>query len=146
MWVGFTPTQTSMRPPATPIKVFGGTYPAQIWHQFMAAALAGRAPGCSPSCRRRPPRAPPGSVVRVPPTSSGLGPLVHVPEVVGMTVEEATAALENAGFVVETAIVDVAKQKAGHVVGAVAAGGPERPAALHRHAGGAEGSEAKKAT
>jgi penicillin-binding protein 1A len=40
VWVGYPTAQISMVPPVTPIRVFGGTYPAQIWQRFMAAALA----------------------------------------------------------------------------------------------------------
>ena len=38
VWVGFPQGQISMAPPTTRITVFGGTWPAQIWHAFMAAA------------------------------------------------------------------------------------------------------------
>jgi hypothetical protein len=48
VWVGFSETQVSMRPPATPIKVFGGTYPAEIWQRFMSGALTGRTPAAFP--------------------------------------------------------------------------------------------------
>ena len=40
VWVGFPQGQISMAPPTTRITVFGGTWPAQIWHAFMAAATA----------------------------------------------------------------------------------------------------------
>lgn len=35
VWVGFPQGQISMQYPRTRIKVFGGTWPAQIWHTFM---------------------------------------------------------------------------------------------------------------
>ncbi|HEX5951281.1 MAG TPA: transglycosylase domain-containing protein [Actinomycetota bacterium] len=35
VWVGFPQGQISMQYPRTRIKVFGGTWPAQIWHAFM---------------------------------------------------------------------------------------------------------------
>lgn len=38
VWVGFPEGQISMEPPTTPIEVFGGTYPAQIWQGIMTAA------------------------------------------------------------------------------------------------------------
>ncbi len=38
VWVGFPQGQISMAPPTTRITVFGGTWPAQIWNAFMAAA------------------------------------------------------------------------------------------------------------
>ncbi|MGH9070089.1 MAG: transglycosylase domain-containing protein [Acidimicrobiales bacterium] len=42
VWMGDPSGSVSMQPPATPQTVFGGTYPAQIWHTFMTAALAGQ--------------------------------------------------------------------------------------------------------
>ncbi|HEX2062845.1 MAG TPA: penicillin-binding transpeptidase domain-containing protein, partial [Acidimicrobiales bacterium] len=44
VWVGFPEGQVSMQPPATPIRVTGGSWPAQIWQRFMTRALAGVAP------------------------------------------------------------------------------------------------------
>ncbi len=35
VWVGFPQGQIPMQYPTTRIKVFGGTWPAQIWHAFM---------------------------------------------------------------------------------------------------------------
>jgi penicillin-binding protein 1A len=40
VWVGDAQGQTPMVPPTTPIAVTGGSWPAQIWHQFMAPAEA----------------------------------------------------------------------------------------------------------
>jgi membrane peptidoglycan carboxypeptidase len=42
VWMGDPNGNASMQPPATPEDVFGGTYPTQIWHDFMATALAGQ--------------------------------------------------------------------------------------------------------
>src|SRR5207302_8630438 len=39
VWVGFPERLRSMTPPATPINVTGGSWPAQIWHKVMEAAL-----------------------------------------------------------------------------------------------------------
>jgi len=39
VWVGFPQGQVSMEPPTTRITVFGGTWPAQIWHAFMYNAV-----------------------------------------------------------------------------------------------------------
>jgi penicillin-binding protein 1A len=99
VWVGFPQTQVSMRPPATPIKVFGGTYPAQIWHQFMSDALAGSQAIAFPPLPTTTTTAPP---LGPPKPSSPFGPATPVPNVVGKAVEEATAALQQAGFVVRT--------------------------------------------
>jgi penicillin-binding protein 1A len=38
VWVGFPQGQISMEPPRTRITVYGGTWPAQIWHLFMGNA------------------------------------------------------------------------------------------------------------
>ena len=37
VWVGFPTGQIPMEPPTTDIKVYGGTYPAQIWQAVMSA-------------------------------------------------------------------------------------------------------------
>jgi penicillin-binding protein 1A len=42
VWVGYHEGDIPMEPPRTPIRVTGGSYPAQIWQRFMSAALAGR--------------------------------------------------------------------------------------------------------
>ena len=38
VWVGFPQGQITMSPPRTRITVYGGTWPAQIWHLFMGNA------------------------------------------------------------------------------------------------------------
>ena len=43
-WVGFPRAQIAMVPPATRIKVVGGTWPGQIWKTFMSQALEGQPP------------------------------------------------------------------------------------------------------
>ncbi|MDQ1398166.1 MAG: hypothetical protein QOF81_1697 [Acidimicrobiaceae bacterium] len=42
VWMGDPKGRTPMQYPSTPISVFGGTYPATIWHVFTEAALAGQ--------------------------------------------------------------------------------------------------------
>ncbi|MGH9128422.1 MAG: transglycosylase domain-containing protein [Acidimicrobiales bacterium] len=42
VWMGDPKGSSSMQPPATQEIVYGGTYPATIWHDFMTAALAGK--------------------------------------------------------------------------------------------------------
>jgi penicillin-binding protein 1A len=99
VWVGFTepgPDRKliSMRPPATPIKVFGGTYPAQVWQRFMSQVLQGRPPtGFLPPTTTT--TSPP--FVAPPPTPT-VGAPAAVPDVVGLEVDEAIAALRAAGF------------------------------------------------
>jgi membrane peptidoglycan carboxypeptidase len=42
VWMGFAEaSKLSMVPPATPIRVTGGSWPAEIWRRFMAPALEG---------------------------------------------------------------------------------------------------------
>ncbi|MPY93654.1 MAG: hypothetical protein GEV08_11505 [Acidimicrobiia bacterium] len=41
VWVGFAEGQVPMVPPATEIQVTGGSWPTEIWHDYMAAALEG---------------------------------------------------------------------------------------------------------
>ena len=98
VWVGFSEEQVSMRPPATPIKVFGGTYPAEIWHQFMAGALSGRQPVAFPPLPTTTTTTPP--FVETPKPPSRLGPASTVPNVVGMKEADARLTLELAGFTV----------------------------------------------
>lgn len=40
VWVGFPNATTPLEPPNTPMRVFGGGYPAQIWRAFMEPAHA----------------------------------------------------------------------------------------------------------
>ena len=42
VWMGNPLGEIRMQPPATPIEVFGGTYPASIWHAYTSAALLGQ--------------------------------------------------------------------------------------------------------
>ncbi|HEX4866622.1 MAG TPA: PBP1A family penicillin-binding protein [Acidimicrobiales bacterium] len=104
VWVGFPEVGPDgklirMQPPHTAIKVTGGSYPAQIWQRFMAAALA----DVPPSEFAPPPTttttSAPGQVPVT--TTSSPAPQVTVPAVVGQKVEDATQALQAAGFVVE---------------------------------------------
>lgn len=111
VWVGFPEGQISMAPPRTPILVTGGTYPAQIWQQFMAAALTNTAP----------------SAFNAPPTSSTTtvpgGVPTPVPDVVGETAEDAATVLNGAGFVVERVAATPGVGVSGTVVAQSPAGG-----------------------
>lgn len=42
VWVGFPNATVPLEPPNTPVRVFGGGYPAEIWRAFMAPAHADR--------------------------------------------------------------------------------------------------------
>src|SRR3546814_16661282 len=71
VWVGFPEVgpdgrQVRMQPPATPIRVTGGSYPAAIWQRFMSRALAEQpSPDFHPPPPPTTPTAPPSS----PPTT-----------------------------------------------------------------------------
>jgi penicillin-binding protein 1A len=39
VWVGFPDEEIALMPPNTPMRVFGGGYPAQVWRAFMIQAL-----------------------------------------------------------------------------------------------------------
>jgi penicillin-binding protein 1A len=88
VWVGFPDRQRSMTPPATPIKVTGGSWPAEIWNRAMSAALAEVPPDAFPTAESAAAPIPPA-----PPSS------VAVPEVAGLVEAEAKARLEAAGLV-----------------------------------------------
>jgi penicillin-binding protein 1A len=124
VWVGFPETQVSMRPPATPIRVFGGTYPAEIWHQFMSGALASRPPVAFPPLPTT--TTVPKPYVAPPPTSP-LGPPTKVPSVVGSSQEKATAALQKAGFVVNAVAAPKGSKPPGSVIVQSPAGGATAP-------------------
>lgn len=99
VWVGFPQGQISMVPcnrktcteedPGTEIQVAGGTYPARIWREIMASASAGIPPTeFSPP----PASAPPTTVLDVPDS-------VDVPDLFGLTVDGASAALDGTSLV-----------------------------------------------
>ena len=98
VWVGFTPKPVEMRTQNGGRPVYGGTFPAMIFHDYMTAALAGAPVEGFPAAP--PPPAP---------------PQVGVPSVVGLTQGEAQARLEQAGFAVVVHNVASAQPK-GRVV------------------------------
>ena len=81
VWVGFRARRVPMRTLYHGGPVYGGTFPAEIFHDYMQAALAGQPIVGFPA-------APP------PPGPPALG----VPDVVGLTQGEAQALLAQAGF------------------------------------------------
>ncbi|MFV0316368.1 MAG: transglycosylase domain-containing protein [Microthrixaceae bacterium] len=118
VWVGFSETRpdgsgqnrlVSMVPGNTPITVFGGTYPAQIWATFMRSALDGL-----PALPLNPPVPPPTTTTAAPPPPDLLEPLEQreaarrreVPDVSGMTADSAAAAIKRAGFTSKVRTVD----------------------------------------
>lgn len=106
VWVGFPQGQISMVPcsqktctaedPGTAIQVAGGTYPAQIWREIMTAAHADVAERAFPE---PPVSAPPTTVPDVPDS-------VQVPELFGLTVEEANLQLEGTSLILSPVSVE----------------------------------------
>ena len=95
VWVGFPQGQISMVPcsqktctaedPGTDIQVAGGTYPARIWREIMTAAHSGTAPAEF----AEPPASAPPTTIEILPDS------VDVPDLFGLTSEDATTLLED---------------------------------------------------
>jgi penicillin-binding protein 1A len=95
VWVGFPERLRSMVPPATPIRVTGGSLPAQIWHGVMEPALAGL-----PATPFRVPEV----VVPQQQIAASTPPpnTVSLPDVAGQYETQAKTVLEAAGFKVVT--------------------------------------------
>ncbi|MGH9282009.1 MAG: penicillin-binding transpeptidase domain-containing protein, partial [Acidimicrobiales bacterium] len=117
VWVGFAEGQRSMVPPATRALVTGGSWPAQIWQLYMAAALAE-----VPAEDFAPPPAPVEGEDRVP-------VLQLVPAVKGLPVEAAEGALGRDGFRAARQEVPSDEYPPGYVVGASPDPGLLAPAA-----------------
>ena len=97
VWVGFPERLRSMVPPATPIRVTGGSWPAQIWHRVMEPAL-----GDSPITAFPMPELviPQERIAATTPPPAPAG--VALPDVRGQYESQARTVLEAAGFKVET--------------------------------------------
>jgi penicillin-binding protein 1A len=128
VWVGFPELgpdgkQIQLRPPRTAITVTGGSYPAQIWQHFMSAALAGTPviPFEAPTTTTTIPP------FVAPPPKPGPGPNQPVPEVVGLSAEEATAVLQLAGFVGNAVPAPKGAKPPGTVILQSPAGGASAP-------------------
>jgi penicillin-binding protein 1A len=95
VWVGFPERQRSMVPPATAIRVTGGSWPAQIWHRVMEPALAG-----TPVTAFKEPEV----VVPQERIAASTPPpdAVALPDVSGQYEAQARTVLEAAGFKVVT--------------------------------------------
>jgi penicillin-binding protein 1A len=89
VWVGFPDRQRSMVPPATPMNVTGGSWPAEIWQKTMSGALAAVPPTPFPT---------PTPVLAAAPTPSPER--IPVPDLGGIPEADAHAQLTAAGFVV----------------------------------------------
>jgi penicillin-binding protein 1A len=129
VWVGFFDRQRSMVPPATPIRVTGGSWPAQIWHGYMSAALTGEPVDAFPPMPTTTTTTMPTTTTLLSPTSDTptTAPLVTttadvpttrrnaptttavsgrtvVPNVLGLTDEDAERRLTQAGLATQRII------------------------------------------
>ena len=120
VWVGFPLEEVAMTPPATRIRVYGGTWPAQIWRAYMSSALANQPVQTFVEATTT-------TKVPPPPTSGAPGPPVAVPNVVGMSLEDGTAALRAAGFSVARVWVASTGKPPGTITGQSPAVGASAP-------------------
>jgi penicillin-binding protein 1A len=98
VWVGFPERLRSMVPPATPIRVTGGSLPAQIWHRVMEPALADSPVSAFPVPEVA---APPQQLAASTPPTGPAPQTVALPDVGGQFESQARAVLEAAGFRVQ---------------------------------------------
>jgi membrane peptidoglycan carboxypeptidase len=110
VWVGFRRGQVPMMTQFNGGPVYGGTFPALIFHNYMAAALAGEP--IIPFPAAPPPPAPPS---------------MGVPDVVGLPQGQAQAILFRAGFRVSARTIPSAKPKGTVVRQGPRAGSKVRP-------------------
>jgi penicillin-binding protein 1A len=94
VWVGFRARRVPMRTQFNGGPVYGGTFPAIIFHDFMAAALEGQ-PIVGFPAAPRPPKPPTSSTTT---TTRPNAPDVLVPGVTGLRTAVARALLRRAGL------------------------------------------------
>lgn len=94
VWAGFPTEEIPMHRPATPITVYGGTWPAQIWQRFMAAAQGETPPAEFPPL---PSTTTTTTTVPVAPTTTPGVPLA-VPDVRGRAFNDAASMVQQTGF------------------------------------------------
>jgi penicillin-binding protein 1A len=95
VWMGFPQVgQISMKPPATPIRVTGGSWPAMIWQRFMEQALAGTPVSPFPEIVAR---TDPGPKLDLDDLD-----IPKLPDVGGLPIGQARSILERDGYTVET--------------------------------------------
>ncbi|MCP5024684.1 MAG: PBP1A family penicillin-binding protein [Actinomycetia bacterium] len=107
VWVGYPEGQISMTPPLTPIRVTGGSWPAEIWATYMEPALARGAE------EPRTFAAPPPSTTS---TTTLEDTILPVQPVVGLRSDVAAEVLAALGFEVTVIEIDTSERPAGHVV------------------------------
>jgi membrane peptidoglycan carboxypeptidase len=107
VWVGFRARRVPMRTQFNGGPVYGGTFPALIFHDFMAAALAGQPivgfpaapPPPKPPEQKEPPKPPkPKKPPKPPKPDKPRRPNVIVPGVVGLPVGTARSVLNESGL------------------------------------------------
>lgn len=116
VWMGFADEgRRSMVPPATPIRVTGGSWPAQIWQLYSSAALAE-----VPVTPFVAPTPAPVAVVDPAQAPAGVDPtLPRLRDVVGSPVGPAEATLSRDGYVVQRLDVASDEYPPGYVVAQV---------------------------
>ena len=115
VWMGFPQEgQISMKPPATPIRVTGGSWPATIWHAFSEPLLAGTPVTPFPEVE-----------LRRGGDELNLFDLLlpKVPDVGGLPVAEALSILEEYGYAPQQRAIAAPNVAPGLVVGQQPAGG-----------------------
>ncbi|HET6809611.1 MAG TPA: transglycosylase domain-containing protein [Acidimicrobiales bacterium] len=115
VWVGYPSAEKPMVPPATPFRIAGGTWPAQVFQLFASAALANEPVLDFPP-------ADPAATAAI----SGTAGIV-VPGVVGFPVGAATDELSRAGFVVTTTTGASGEYPPGYVMSEEPAGNTMAP-------------------
>jgi membrane peptidoglycan carboxypeptidase len=104
VWVGFTPKPVPMRYQNGGRPVYGGTFPAMVFHDYMAAALSGAPVEGFPAAPPPPkPPTPPTTTPGTPPPPTTTPPRtthadVLVPGVVGLPAGAARAVLRTTGL------------------------------------------------
>ncbi|MCP3855184.1 MAG: PBP1A family penicillin-binding protein [Actinomycetia bacterium] len=116
VWVGFPEGQISMTPPLTPIRVTGGSWPAEIWATYMEPAL-----GLGAEEPRAFPAPPPSTTS----TTALEDTVLAVQPVVGLRSDVAEEVLGALGFEVTVIEIDSAERPAGYVVAQSPPGGTE---------------------
>jgi penicillin-binding protein 1A len=123
VWAGFPGAEVEMSPPTTAITVYGGTWPAQIWKRFMAAAQGDAAPvDFAP-----PPPPTTTTTVPGPPTTIPSEGLLPVPDVRGLSYGDAARAIAGAGFTPSRFDIVTDAWPAGTVSGQSPPGGSTSP-------------------
>lgn len=119
VWVGYAESGEGglrrMQPPNTPITVFGGTYPAAIWSDFMSMALAGIPPSAfnTPEEIESDESSDDAAIFDLAESAARA----TVPGTIGQTAAAATATLQAAGFEVKVITLPAGSGPPGLVVG-----------------------------